>query len=85
MSSPARTPTQTPRPDDPLERDPRRRGRAEDELVGELERDQLVAATSHPVARAPLGRYAAATLWALRVFVLVVGAMVIYTFIDQLH
>ncbi|HEV2982328.1 MAG TPA: hypothetical protein VGX51_12920 [Solirubrobacteraceae bacterium] len=84
MSSPARTPT-PPAPDDPLERDPRRRGRVEDELVGELERDQYVAATSRPVARAPLGRYAAATLWALRVFVLVVGAMVTYTFIDQLH
>ena len=84
MSSPPRT--QPPRADeDPLERDPRRRGRAEDELVEELERDQFVAATSRPVARAPLGRYAAATLWTLRVFVLVVGAMVIYTFIDQLH
>jgi hypothetical protein len=68
-----------------LERDPRRRDRAEDELVEELERDQFVAATSRPLGRAPLGRYVAATLWALRVFVLVVGAMVIYTFIDQLH
>ena len=71
--------------DTPLERDPRRRGRAEDELVEELERDQLVEATSRPVGRAALGRYAAGALWALRVFVLVVGAMVIYTFIDQLH
>jgi hypothetical protein len=68
-----------------LERDPRRRDRAEDELVEELERDQLVAATSRPVGRAAIGRYAVATLWALRVFVLVLGAMVIYTFIDQLH
>jgi hypothetical protein len=78
--------TSAPRAADaPLERDPRRRARAEDELVEELERDQLVAATSRPVGRAAIGRYAAATLWALRAFVLVVGAMVIYTFIDQLH
>jgi hypothetical protein len=84
MSSTA--PTQPGQPDDaPLERDPRRRGRVQDELVEELERDQFVEATSRPVGRAALGRYAAITLWALRAFVLVVGAMVIYTFISQLH
>jgi hypothetical protein len=84
MSSSAGTPPERAS-DTPLERDPRRRGRAADELFEELERDQLVAETSRPVARAALGRYAAATLWALRVFVMVVGAMVIYTFIVQLH
>jgi hypothetical protein len=67
------------------ERDPRRRERAEDELIMHLERDQLVAETARPVPRAALGRRALAALWALRVFVVVVGAMVIYTFIDQLH
>jgi hypothetical protein len=84
MNWPLRT-SAAPVVDDPLERDPRRRYRAEDELIEELERDQFVEATARPVGRAALGRWAAATLWSLRVFVLVVGAMVIYTFIDQLH
>ena len=38
-----------------------------------------------PVQRAALGPRATAAAWALRVFVVVVSAMVIYTFIDQLH
>jgi hypothetical protein len=66
-------------------RDPRPSPRPQDELIGELERDQFVAETSRPVARAALGRLATRALWALRVFVLIAGAMVIYTFIDQLH
>jgi hypothetical protein len=67
------------------ERDPRRRDRAEDQLIMHLERDQLVAETARPVPRAALGTRAVVALWALRVFVVVVGAMVIYTFIYQLH
>jgi hypothetical protein len=59
--------------------------RAEDELIMHLERDQFVAETSRPVPRAPLSARASAGLWALRVFVIVVSLMVIYTFIDQLH
>jgi hypothetical protein len=66
------------------EHDPRRAERFEDELIMDLERDQFVAATSRPVPRAPLGARASAALWALRVFVVLVGAMVIYTFIAQL-
>jgi hypothetical protein len=58
--------------------------RNEDELIMHLERDQFVAETSRPVPRAPLGRAATAFLWTLRVFVVVVGLMVIYTFVDQL-
>ena len=54
------------------------------ELIEYLERDQLVADRSVPVRRAPLGRAARFWLWALRVFVVVVSAMVIYTFIAQL-
>lgn len=50
-----------------------------------LERDQLVADTSVPVAPATLSRPVRAALWALRVFVLVVSFMVIYTFIYQLQ
>ena len=51
----------------------------------DLERDQIVAETSRPVARAALSARATAGLWALRVFVVLVSLMVIYTFIDQLH
>jgi hypothetical protein len=54
------------------------------ELIEYLERDQLVADRSVPVRRASLGRPARVSLWALRVFVIVVSAMVIYTFIAQL-
>jgi hypothetical protein len=57
----------------------------EEELIMFLERDQLVADTSVPVPPAPLSRPVRAALWALRVFVLVVSFMVIYTFIYQLQ
>jgi hypothetical protein len=67
------------------ERDPRVGERPQDELIMHLERDQLVAETSRPLPRAALGVRATAAVWALRVFVVVVSAMVIYTFIDQLH
>jgi cytochrome c-type biogenesis protein CcmH/NrfF len=50
-----------------------------------LERDQFVAATSEPVPLAPLGRRASVLLWGLRVFVVLVSLMVIYTFVDRLH
>jgi hypothetical protein len=59
--------------------------RAEDELIMHLERDQFVAETSRPVPRAPLSARASAGLWALRVFVVLVSLMVIYTFVAQLH
>jgi len=67
------------------EHDPRRPTRPEDELIHHLERDQLVAATSLPVEQAALSPRARAALWALRVFVVLVSLMVIYTFFDQLH
>ena len=56
----------------------------EQELVEFLERDQLVIDTSRPVPRLALGRGMTVALWALRVFVIVVSAMVIYTFVAQL-
>jgi len=59
--------------------------RFEDELIMHLERDQFVAETSRPVPRAVLRARATAGLWALRVFVVLVGLMVIYTFVDQLN
>ena len=53
-------------------------------MVMHLERDQLVAATEAPVPRARLSRRVNIGLWGLRVFVMIVGAMVIYTFIARL-
>lgn len=67
------------------EADLQRQERFEDELIMHLERDQFVDETSRPVPRAPLGARAKAGLWALRVFVVLVSLMVIYTFIDQLR
>jgi hypothetical protein len=55
-----------------------------EEMVGSLERDQLVSDRAHPVSPAVLSGRARAALWGLRVFVLIVGAMVIYTFFAQL-
>jgi hypothetical protein len=49
-----------------------------------LERDQLVADRTRPVARARLGPRASAGLWALRVLVVVMAILVVYTFIAQL-
>jgi hypothetical protein len=67
------------------EKDRQPRERFDDELIMDLERDQFVVETSRPVPRAALSPRATAALWALRVFVLLVSVMVIYTFIDQLH
>jgi hypothetical protein len=67
------------------ERDLQSQERFEDELIMHLERDQFVAETSRPVPRAALSSRATAGLWALRVFVVLVSLMVLYTFIDQLH
>jgi hypothetical protein len=69
----------------PAELDARSNERFEEELIMDLERDQFVVETSRPVPPAPLGARAAAALWALRMFVILVGLMVIYTFVDQLH
>ena len=48
-----------------------------------LEPDQFVAETSRPVPRAS-SAHAPAGLWALRVFVVLVSLMVIYTFAERL-
>ncbi len=57
----------------------------EDEPVTHLQRGQFVAETSQPVPPAALSARAVGGLWALRVFVVLVSLMVIYTFIDQLR
>jgi hypothetical protein len=67
------------------EQDLQSQERFEDELIMHLERDQFVAETSRPVAPASLSRRTVLALWALRVFVVVLSLMVIYTFIEQLH
>ncbi len=59
--------------------------RGDEELIMHLERDQIVAETARPVAPADLGRRATVGLWGLRVFVILLSAMVIYTFIARLH
>jgi hypothetical protein len=68
-----------------VEQEAEAREHASDELIMHLERDQFVAETSRPVARAALSSRTIAALWALRVFVVLVSLMVIYTFVEQLH
>jgi hypothetical protein len=72
-------------PTDRIDRPERADPSEEEELIMFLERDQLVSDRSKPVARAHLGRGANLALWALRIFVLIVSFMVIYTFIEQLR
>jgi hypothetical protein len=57
---------------------------ADEEPVMVLEQDQLAIDTRRPVPRKQLSRRASAALWALRIFVIVVGAMVVYAFFSQL-
>lgn len=54
------------------------------QLIAFLEPGQLVANTTRPVPRARLGTRTRVALWVLRIFVLLVSIMVIYTFITQL-
>lgn len=49
-----------------------------------LEPNQLQSDRSKPLPRAPLTRAATAGIWALRVLVVALSAMVVYTFISQL-
>jgi hypothetical protein len=56
-----------------------------DELVGYLERDQLEVEMDKRLPPARLSRWGRLGLWALRVFVVAVGGMVIYTFVAGLH
>jgi hypothetical protein len=60
------------------------RGDLEDPLMF-LEQEQFVSDRSVPVLPAHLSSRAKAALWLLRVFALTVSAMVIYTFVAQLH
>jgi hypothetical protein len=92
MTGPPRTRAQQPRRSATAVGDPpggefpvHPQAAAEEELIMHLEPDQFVAETSRAVRRARLRPGAVFALWALRVFAVVVSAMVIYTFIQQLH
>jgi len=54
------------------------------DLIAHLERDQLAAETMKPVERARLSAPVIALLWALRVFVVVMGVLVAYVFFASL-
>ena len=56
----------------------------DEELVEFLERDQLVEDKRRALPRVALSRRADLALWALRIFCLAVGAMVLYTFVAGL-
>jgi hypothetical protein len=58
-------------------------GATEAEVLTYLEPDQLVVDKAQPVPRATLGRGARALLWGLRVSGLILGGMVVYTFVVQ--
>ncbi len=60
------------------------RGHPEEELVAGLEPDQTVAEASRPLPRYVVGRRVAVLLWVVRVFVLLITAMVVYTFVQVL-
>jgi hypothetical protein len=76
--------TQTPDPN-PATTDPTLHENERDqELVMFLERDQLMADTSLPLPRAPLSKRANTGLWALRVFIILISIIVIYTFAAKL-
>lgn len=62
-----------------------RHGQRDSEKLGMiLEPGQLVNGRQQPVPRAALSRRVQTALWILRIFVIVVGVMVVYTFASQL-
>jgi hypothetical protein len=56
-------------------------GEPEEDLIESLEPDQLVVEMDKPVLRRRLSRPTTAGLWALRLFLLTITAMVIYAFV----
>ena len=59
-------------------------GHPDDELIQALEPDQLVAVASRPLPRYQLSSTGNVALWLLRIFVLLITALVIYTFVIAL-
>lgn len=69
-------------PDDrQIEFDKLSHGHPDDELIHALEPDQVVAAASRPLPRYQLSGAANIALWLLRIFVLLITALVVYTFV----
>jgi hypothetical protein len=56
-------------------------GEPDEDLIDFLEPDQLVVEMDKPVSRRRLSSLATAGLWALRIFLLTITAMVIYSFV----
>ena len=59
-------------------------GHPDDELIHALEPDQVVAAASRPLPRYRMSLAGNLALWLLRVFVLLMTVLVVYTFIIAL-
>ena len=59
-------------------------GHHESQLIESLEPDQLVAAVAKPLPRLRLSRPVRIALWVVRSFVLMISALVVYTFIVKL-
>lgn len=57
-------------------------GEPDEDLIEALEPDQLVSAMDLPVARRRLSHAMSAGLWALRVFLVLVSALVVYAFVS---
>ena len=66
------------------ERKQQERDDYDEEMIMFLERDQLMSDRRRPLPPAEIGTRAHVALWTLRIFVLIVGLMVIYTFCAQL-
>lgn len=58
-------------------------GEPDEDLISALEPDQLVHATEEPLPLFRVSRQATIGLWALRAFVLVISALVIYVFAES--
>lgn len=56
-------------------------GHPDDELIHALEPDQVVAVASRPLPRCQLSSAANIALWLLRIYVLLITALVVYTFV----
>ena len=56
----------------------------ESELIDALEPDQLVAAVAKPLPRLRLSRPVRIALWAVRIFVVIITVLVVYTFVEKL-
>ena len=59
-------------------------GHQESELIDSLEPDQLVMAVAKPLPRLRLSRPVRIALWAVRIFVLIITVLVVYTFVVKL-